>query len=191
MVDSLIALDRQIFLSINSLPHPPLLDALGLLFSFLGAFGLVWFLLALWLVIRDKAIDRSFIQAMFLAGLLSLIFVSIVFKPLIHRNRPDVKLGDQVTVVTTTIFSETLNDTYAFPSGHTTIAFASAYILSRKKRGARLLFFILAVIIAFTRIYLGKHYPFDVLAGIILGLSIGWFSVLVTSGGGKKGFQSA
>lgn len=186
MYQLLISLDRSLFFFLNSLPHTPFLDALGLVFSFLGAFGMVWFLLAFLIMLRERCCDRRFAFAMILSGVLSAMFVSFVFKPLLHRDRPDIRLGGRAIVVTTTIFFETFNDAYAFPSGHTTIAFASAFILAKKRPKSRAWFYALASMIAFTRIYLGKHYPFDVVAGIILGLMIGWSSWQITSLRTKK-----
>ena len=59
---------------------------------------------------------------------------------------------------------------FSFPSGHTAISFCVACVLFRnlpKKWGS--LFLILAVLIAFSRLYLGMHYPSDVLAGALTG----------------------
>lgn len=186
MLEFLIVLDRKLFLLINTLPHSPLLDALGLLCSFLGAFGLVWYVLALVIYIGEKKKDHTFLGTMFLVGLLAIFFIS-TFKPFFHRDRPDVAIGARVVLVASDFFLETLNDAYAFPSGHATIAFAAAYILARKRKKWSEAFYLLAAIIAFTRIYLGKHYPVDVFVGMLLGLGIG-LTVFTVSG--KKGFRS-
>jgi undecaprenyl-diphosphatase len=58
---------------------------------------------------------------------------------------------------------------YSLPSGHTITAFAGCTILG-KEYGHLYLFLILASLIGFSRIYLGVHYPFDVILGAILGL---------------------
>jgi undecaprenyl-diphosphatase len=61
----------------------------------------------------------------------------------------------------------------SFPSGHTTIAFAAATVLSYYRPRWAPAFFLLAVAIGFSRIYDGVHYPLDVLGGAILGLLVG------------------
>lgn len=66
------------------------------------------------------------------------------------------------------------DNSYAFPSGHATIAFAMAYLLAHNEPRRRWIFYLLAILISFSRIYLGKHYPLDVLIGSVLGLVIGW-----------------
>ncbi|OGG01569.1 hypothetical protein A2Z33_00105 [Candidatus Gottesmanbacteria bacterium RBG_16_52_11] len=63
---------------------------------------------------------------------------------------------------------------YAFPSGHATVAFAMAMVLSDAEPGFRGGFYLLAFGIAFSRVYLGVHYPLDVIAGSLLGTAIGW-----------------
>jgi undecaprenyl-diphosphatase len=61
----------------------------------------------------------------------------------------------------------------SFPSGHTTIAFAAATVLSYYRPRWTPAFFLLAVAIGFSRVYVGVHYPLDVLGGAILGLLVG------------------
>jgi undecaprenyl-diphosphatase len=61
----------------------------------------------------------------------------------------------------------------SFPSGHTAIAFACATVLSYYRPRWAPAFFLLAVAIGFSRVYVGVHYPLDVLGGAILGLLCG------------------
>jgi len=61
----------------------------------------------------------------------------------------------------------------SFPSGHTTIAFASATVLTFLQPRLGPALFLLAAAIGFSRIYVGVHYPLDVLGGAVLGVGIG------------------
>ena len=62
--------------------------------------------------------------------------------------------------------------TYSFPSGHATVSFACATVLALAVPRLRVPLFVLAALISFSRVYVGVHYPLDVLAGAVLGVAI-------------------
>jgi undecaprenyl-diphosphatase len=62
----------------------------------------------------------------------------------------------------------------SFPSGHACNAFMIAIILAERLRRKRYVFYGLATVVALSRIYVGVHYPSDVIAGSCLGLVIIW-----------------
>jgi undecaprenyl-diphosphatase len=61
----------------------------------------------------------------------------------------------------------------SFPSGHTTVAFACATVLSYFEPRLAPALFLLALAIGFSRVYVGVHYPLDVLGGAVLGVVLG------------------
>ena len=64
--------------------------------------------------------------------------------------------------------------THSFPSGHATVSFACATVLALAVPRLRVPLFALAALISFSRVYVGVHYPSDVLAGAVLGLLLGF-----------------
>jgi undecaprenyl-diphosphatase len=62
--------------------------------------------------------------------------------------------------------------TSSFPSGHAATSFACAYVLARAAPRFAILFYVLAALIAFSRSYVGVHYPLDVIAGALIGLGV-------------------
>jgi undecaprenyl-diphosphatase len=87
----------------------------------------------------------------------------LTIKRIIDRKRPYLNL-DNIQII-----NEPL-ESYSFPSGHTTASFSTAYLLSLCLPHFSLLFFSLAVLVAVSRIYLGLHYPSDILMGILTAL---------------------
>ena len=96
------------------------------------------------------------------------ILCNLVFKYLAVRIRPYDVCAELIPVI------EKLSD-YSFPSGHAGSSFAVAMVMAYmmpKKWGALAVVF--AVLISFSRIYVGVHYPTDVLAGALLGIVTAW-----------------
>lgn len=165
--------DRIIFLYINHLPHNLVSDSVAYALSGVGTYGFIWFVIGLWLFIREEERDHRFFIPFLSAGLVSLILIEYILKPLFGRLRPGLDLG-------AIILGSFNNDSYSFPSGHATIAFALAGILAAKEPKWKWWFYVLAILIALSRIYLGQHFPSDVIAGAILGWGIGAATMAAT-----------
>jgi undecaprenyl-diphosphatase len=172
MYQLLISLDHRIFLLINHWPHTPVTDAVALTLS--GVFAstvMVWLLLSVWLFVREEKRDHWFFLPVVVASLLSILITDGILKNFFNRNRPPLSLG------TITVGSPLLD--HSFPSGHATFAWALAVVLADKEPRAKWLFYALAFFISLSRVYLGQHYPYDVIAGTLVGLVIGYFSLWV------------
>ena len=72
----------------------------------------------------------------------------------------------------------------SFPSSHAATAFAAAGVVAMRYPALRLPLLGLASVIAVSRVYLGVHYPLDVLAGACLGLGIAWLATRIALRGG-------
>ncbi len=145
--------------------HNPVLDPLMYAITRLGDAGIFWILLCIVLLILPKTRKSGVI--LMAALLVDLVVCNGILKPLAHRIRPfDVKTGIELLVKRPT--------DYSFPSGHTAASFASVmalYLAGEKKLWVPAL--VLAILIAFSRLYLYVHYPTDVLGGLIVGLAAG------------------
>jgi undecaprenyl-diphosphatase len=100
------------------------------------------------------------------AGALLATLLSQLLKRWCRRPRPSARLVQFVALVDNP-------DAFSFPSGHTSAAFAVAVALVGQGGGLGPLSFCLACAIGFSRIYLGAHYPLDVMAGALLGCVAG------------------
>jgi undecaprenyl-diphosphatase len=90
-----------------------------------------------------------------------------VLKPIFKRPRPSVVVADSQP-----FFG--VRGSYSFPSVHATNAFAAAMVLDAVFPGARPALFGLAALVGYSRVYVGDHWPSDVLAGMLWGSLIGW-----------------
>lgn len=127
--------------------------------------GAVWLILAGLLLLFPK--HRKTGIAILIALGIETICCNLVLKPLVARIRPcDINATIQLLIARPTDFS--------FPSGHTGSSFAAASALLFSHNKLWIPATILAVLIAFSRLYLYVHYPSDVFAGALIGIICGW-----------------
>ena len=161
-MESLQSLDVQLLEALR-IWHAPWLDRLMAAATIGGIMGGVWQLLAL--VGLTRARWRAAAWRTLLTVWLALLVVDGIAKPLVNRARPAVPPSPTRTLPGASLTS-------AFPSGHATSAFAGAVAVSRMWPATRVVWWGLAVLIAYSRIYLGHHYPSDVVGGALLGIAI-------------------
>ena len=143
------------------------LDAVLPFLSSLSNHGEIWIALALVLLLIPKTRRAGAVLA--LALLLEFICCNGILKPLIARPRP-CDLNDAVRL----LIPRPGDD--SFPSGHSGISFAAVGALFAAKSRLWVPAFVLALIIAFSRLYLYVHWPSDVLAGAALGILMGFLA---------------
>lgn len=132
----------------------------------LGDAGWFWIALAFVLAVFPKTRKAGFLALASLA--LCALITNACLKNVIARPRPYTQIPDLTALIPP-------QKDWSFPSGHATASFASAGIYLRtlpKKYGLASL--ALAMLIAFSRLYVGVHYPTDILGGVAIGLLGSW-----------------
>ena len=144
------------------------------LFCELSGHGVLWFggvALAILLAPAEK--PRLLSLYMLLLLVLDVVLVAPV-KVAFKRPRPAVNRGKEI------MFSVSTVDSYAFPSGHASRAVAVAiFVIPWLSHTASLLVLLWASCVCWTRIFLGRHHPSDVAAGVLAGCIVAWCTSLV------------
>jgi undecaprenyl-diphosphatase len=146
--------------------HHPVIDVLMVGLSIMGRAGTVWLAITLVLIILDRRHLRA-VGRVVVALLLAYAVTDGLIKPLVARTRP-------FESPTATRVIDRRPATYSFPSGHAAASVAAALTLTRMwPRGGPVLW-LLALLVSFSRIYVGVHYPLDVIGGALVGLACAW-----------------
>lgn len=177
VLDKIIDLDQSLLIYLNNLGSP-----------FWDGFWITitrqyhWiplFILMLYLIFRAYGLKKGLIILGFAALLVAFTdqFINL-FKHVFERLRPnnDPSVKDLIRVLQQP-------HSFSFVSGHATNSMASTvfvYLLLKKQFNYTWLFFIWPLIFAYSRIYLGVHYPLDVLVGAFLGMGLGFGFYKVT-----------
>ncbi len=166
-MDAIYSFDYSILNYINEHFHNAFFDGFFSIITHLADAGWFWIALAALLLCFKKTRKTGCVMGA--ALLMGVIFGNGILKPLIHRVRPYDNAAWSPAVTRATLLISPPSD-YSFPSGHTLASFEGAFglFLCNKKWGAPAL--VLAVLIAFSRLYFYIHYPTDVIGGMILGI---------------------
>jgi len=167
MVSFIRSVDIFIFQLINGQGQDYFLDWFMPFMTDLKNFTYVLLALGGWVLWREKK-----------AGLVLLVFIGItlaitdqisshLLKGWVGRLRPCHVL-DNVRLLTD------CNTSYSFPSSHAVNIFAAAFFLSQPMKSLAPLFYGIAAVVGYSRVYIGIHYPLDVVGGAGIGLLIAW-----------------
>lgn len=164
--------DAAILLWLQNVLRGEGLDSLMSAYTHLGDAGLLFIVIGIGLLCfpRTRRAGMVGLTALFI-GFLS---TNVVLKHLFERPRPWLDVAGLIPLVEE-------GDPNSFPSGHTTaaFAFAGAMLHTLPVKWGKALILGAAILMGFSRLYVGVHYPTDVLAGVIVGLLSGWAASLL------------
>lgn len=157
------AVDANLFLAINHLPHTRLMN--GFFYTLTTMFNIVapWYGEMGIMALRDRKNAKHIIREGILPLFITSMLTELIIKPYFRRKRPFIAIIQAIVI-------GRKPGTWSFPSGHAAAAFAGAWLLNHQRPRLSLLRYFVASLVGFSRIYLGDHYPGDVASGSLFGL---------------------
>jgi len=168
MLSFLDSWDVGLFVLINQKGENHFFDWFMPFMTDLKNFIYVFPLLAIWILWKEK--QRGIITLVFLGLTITITdqLSSHFLKEWVGRVRPCHVL-EQVRLVLTDC-----NTSYSFPSSHAVNIFAAAYFLSQPLKRFAWPFYFIASLVAYSRVYIGIHYPLDNILGAGIGILVAW-----------------
>ena len=161
-------MDNKILDFIAKNLHSKWLDYIMHFFTIIGEAGIFMLIISLICLLQKK--HRRIGIIILFSALLGFVIGNLFLKNIIARDRP-------CTVFPENIYFIDCASGYSFPSGHTLHSFIPAFVLLFNKRiKASIIVFVLASLIAFSRMYFYVHYFTDILVGFILAAIIAFFT---------------
>ncbi|MGB8658629.1 MAG: phosphatase PAP2 family protein [Candidatus Zixiibacteriota bacterium] len=163
LIERAIQLDTSLFYLLNSKVQNAALDFLMPILTNLDYWRIPLALFAVALFIFGKKRGRIAVVLLIFGITLSDQICNTLIKPLVGRVRPCTVLQNVRLLVGCT-------QSFSFPSSHATNIFTGMTILSSVYRKLKPVLLTIAVLVAYSRVYVGVHYPFDIIGGAVLGV---------------------
>ncbi|MFA4840034.1 MAG: phosphatase PAP2 family protein [Candidatus Neomarinimicrobiota bacterium] len=167
-METILRLDTAVFYFLNVKIANALFDRImPVLTNIVFLFSIFFVLAVILLIFGNKKIRLAIVISILAVGTSDFICARVV-KPAFKRIRPSRSLENVHLLVKR-------GGKYGFPSNHAANVSAGMFVLSFFFRKYRYAFLTFALMIAFTRVYVGVHFPLDVLAGLLLGVLFALF----------------
>ncbi len=163
--------DLKIFEAINGLAnHSKILDALGIFLAEYLPYLLILLLLSfLFWPKKDRIKNRAMVLVSIIAALIAKFVVKEIILLFYTCPRPYVDLP----LTHKLISASPAQNLESFPSGHTILFFALSTVIYSFNKKLGIFFFICSTLMGTARIFVGVHWPSDILAGAVLGIIVG------------------
>ena len=168
MIDKIVEIDKQVMVFLNKTISNPIFDIIMPIITnqnFLVFSGLM---LIGYLAYYGGKRGRITIAVLLIAAGASDAICFQIIKPLVGRIRPSHEFYEYINLLVSK------GGKYSFPSNHAANSFVFATVLSYFYDKKKTFLYILASAIAFSRVYVGVHYPLDIFFGAIIGYIISW-----------------
>ena len=168
MLQSLINADKSIFSFFNSTISNPIFDVFFPIITNQDIWTIPILIGVIILSIKGGKRGKISSAILVIAIILADYSSAQILKPFFQRLRPSHELIDGIRLLVPK------GGKYGFVSSHAANIFAAATVLSYFYIKYKKLFFTIAVLVAFSRVYVGVHYPADIFFGSLLGYGLAW-----------------
>ena len=180
MLDLICSLDAEFILWVSENLRNPILSAIFITITKTGDAGFIFIVVGVLLLCFSRTRKTG---AIFLLALsLNFILNDLILKEIFERPRPFQSLEMLSALIPAP-------PGYSFPSGHTSSAFSCLVTLFFTEKKIAPFALIYAVLMGFSRVYVGVHYPSDVIVGAIVGVVCAYLSVFISKAY-KKQFKA-
>ena len=171
MIDVIINFDKKIFTFFNSSIANPIFDIFFPIITNQDIWIIPILLGIIILSIRGGTKGRIASIVLIIGVILADYSSAQIIKPYFQRLRPSHDILDQIRLLVPK------GGRYGFVSSHAANMYVSATILGYFYSKQKRLFFTIASLVAFSRVYVGVHYPADIVFGGLLGYGLGWITI--------------
>ena len=168
MIDILVEIDKKLMVFLNKTISNSIFDILMPIITNQNFLAIIGVILIIYLgYFGEKKGRITLLVLLFAAGMSDAICAQII-KPWVGRIRPSHEFIEYINLLVSK------GGKWSFPSNHAANSFAFATVLSYFYDKNKIILFSIASVIAFSRVYVGVHYPMDIFFGGLIGYTISW-----------------
>tara|TARA_B100000579_G_C22684584_1_gene781980 strand:+ start:164 stop:763 length:600 start_codon:yes stop_codon:yes gene_type:complete len=173
MVDKIIELDKTLMIFFNKNVSNSLFDVFMPTITSKNFLTVIGLILIFYLVVFCGKKGRIAILVLIFAAGASDAICAQIIKPWIGRMRPSHDFIEYINLLVSK------GGKWSFPSNHAANSFAFATVLSYFYERKKIILFLSASLIAYSRVYVGVHYPLDIVFGALIGYILSWIVLSV------------